>query len=87
MMISVRFGREDYDSISVTVIGRELELFDARTNLRIGLIGPVDWILVEKNAILLQANLRYGMLISPCVLQLWVGRFLVIHGKAHGGKV
>ncbi|GAU12166.1 hypothetical protein TSUD_01320 [Trifolium subterraneum] len=48
----------------------------------------------------LQATLRYGILISlvqglglgftyglaicSCALQLWVGRFLVIHGKAHG---
>ncbi|KAH0759769.1 hypothetical protein KY290_023262 [Solanum tuberosum] len=51
----------------------------------------------------LQATLRYGILISlvqglglgftyglaicSCALQLWVGRFLVTHGKAHGGEV
>ncbi|XP_061374381.1 ABC transporter B family member 20-like [Gastrolobium bilobum] len=51
----------------------------------------------------LQATLRYGILISlvqglglgftyglaicSCALQLWVGRFLVIHGKAHGGQI
>ncbi|XP_012568898.1 ABC transporter B family member 20-like isoform X2 [Cicer arietinum] len=51
----------------------------------------------------LQATLRYGILISlvqglglgftyglaicSCALQLWVGRFLVIHGKAHGGEI
>ncbi|KAJ8759893.1 hypothetical protein K2173_009994 [Erythroxylum novogranatense] len=51
----------------------------------------------------LQATLRYGILISlvqglglgftyglaicSCALQLWVGRFLVIHHKAHGGEV
>ncbi|XP_058768820.1 ABC transporter B family member 6 [Vicia villosa] len=51
----------------------------------------------------LQATLRYGILISlvqglglgftyglaicSCALQLWVGRFLVMHGKAHGGEI
>ncbi|XP_010253317.1 PREDICTED: ABC transporter B family member 20 [Nelumbo nucifera] len=51
----------------------------------------------------LQATLRYGILISlvqglglgftyglaicSCSLQLWVGRFLVKHGKAHGGEI
>ena len=51
----------------------------------------------------LQATLRYGILISlvqglglgftyglaicSCAFQLWVGRFLVIHGKAHGGEI
>ncbi|KAK7340850.1 hypothetical protein VNO77_21564 [Canavalia gladiata] len=51
----------------------------------------------------LQATLRYGILISlvqglglgftyglaicSCALQLWVGRFLVIHRKAHGGEI
>ncbi|PKA46251.1 ABC transporter B family member 20 [Apostasia shenzhenica] len=51
----------------------------------------------------LQATLRYGILISlvqglglgftyglaicSCALQLWVGRFLVRHRKAHGGEV
>ncbi|KEH21893.1 putative xenobiotic-transporting ATPase [Medicago truncatula] len=51
----------------------------------------------------LQATLRYGILISlvqglglgftyglaicSCALQLWVGRLLVIHGKAHGGEI
>ncbi|OIV91227.1 hypothetical protein TanjilG_30449 [Lupinus angustifolius] len=51
----------------------------------------------------LQATLKYGILISlvqglglgftyglaicSCALQLWVGRFLVIHGKAHGGEI
>ncbi|XP_021837052.1 ABC transporter B family member 20 [Spinacia oleracea] len=51
----------------------------------------------------LQATLRYGILISlvqglglgftyglaicSCALQLWVGRFLVTHGKAHGGDI
>lgn len=51
----------------------------------------------------LQATLRYGILISlvqglglgftyglaicSCALQLWVGRFLVSHGKAHGGEI
>ncbi|XP_031372605.1 ABC transporter B family member 20-like [Punica granatum] len=51
----------------------------------------------------LQATLRYGILISlvqglglgftyglaicSCALQLWVGRFLVRHHKAHGGEV
>ncbi|KAM7494945.1 hypothetical protein LguiB_029554 [Lonicera macranthoides] len=51
----------------------------------------------------LQATLRYGILISlvqglglgftyglaicSCALQLWVGRFLVRHGKAHGGEI
>ncbi|OIT36883.1 PREDICTED: ABC transporter B family member 6-like [Nicotiana attenuata] len=51
----------------------------------------------------LQATLRYGILISlvqglglgftyglaicSCALQLWVGRFLVTHGKAHGGEI
>lgn len=51
----------------------------------------------------LQATLRYGILISlvqglglgftyglaicSCALQLWVGRFLVTNGKAHGGQV
>lgn len=51
----------------------------------------------------LQATLRYGILISlvqglglgftyglaicSCALQLWVGRFLVTHEKAHGGQV
>ncbi|MED6207860.1 ATP-binding cassette sub- B member 6, mitochondrial [Stylosanthes scabra] len=51
----------------------------------------------------LQATLRYGILISlvqglglgftyglaicSCALQLWVGRFLVVHGKAHGGEI
>lgn len=51
----------------------------------------------------LQATLRYGILISlvqglglgftyglaicSCALQLWVGRFLVTHEKAHGGEV
>lgn len=51
----------------------------------------------------LQATLRYGILISlvqglglgftyglaicSCALQLWVGRFLVIHGRAHGGEI
>ncbi|KAF7147339.1 hypothetical protein RHSIM_Rhsim03G0127200 [Rhododendron simsii] len=51
----------------------------------------------------LQATLRYGILISlvqglglgftyglaicSCALQLWVGRFLVTHGRAHGGEV
>ncbi|XP_030514262.1 ABC transporter B family member 20 isoform X2 [Rhodamnia argentea] len=51
----------------------------------------------------LQATLRYGILISlvqglglgftyglaicSCALQLWVGRFLVTNGKAHGGEV
>ncbi|KAG0501236.1 hypothetical protein HPP92_001308 [Vanilla planifolia] len=51
----------------------------------------------------LQATLRYGILISlvqglglgftyglaicSCALQLWVGRFLVLHGKANGGEI
>lgn len=51
----------------------------------------------------LQATLRYGILISlvqglglgftyglaicSCALQLWVGRFLVTRGRAHGGEV
>ncbi|GAV76057.1 ABC_tran domain-containing protein/ABC_membrane domain-containing protein [Cephalotus follicularis] len=51
----------------------------------------------------LQATLRYGILISlvqglglgftyglaicSCALQLWVGRFLVTSGKAHGGEI
>ncbi|GAB2276653.1 ABC transporter B member 20 [Dionaea muscipula] len=51
----------------------------------------------------LQATLRYGILISlvqglglgftyglaicSCALQLWVGIFLVTHGKAHGGAI
>ncbi|KAK0592216.1 hypothetical protein LWI29_015237 [Acer saccharum] len=51
----------------------------------------------------LQATLRYGILISlvqglglgftyglaicSCALQLWVGRFLVTHGRAHGGEI
>ncbi|KAH7678000.1 Xenobiotic-transporting ATPase protein [Dioscorea alata] len=51
----------------------------------------------------LQATLRYGILISlvqglglgftyglaicSCALQLWVGRFLVSHGKANGGEI
>ncbi|KAJ6690331.1 hypothetical protein OIU85_006587 [Salix viminalis] len=51
----------------------------------------------------LQATLRYGILISlvqglglgftyglaicSCALQLWVGRFLVTDGKAHGGEI
>ncbi|KAK9169269.1 hypothetical protein Syun_001409 [Stephania yunnanensis] len=51
----------------------------------------------------LQATLRYGILISlvqglglgftyglaicSCALQLWVGRFLVSHGKGHGGEI
>lgn len=51
----------------------------------------------------LQATLRYGILISlvqglglgftyglaicSCALQLWVGRFLVTHKKAHGGEI
>ncbi|XP_031742191.1 ABC transporter B family member 20 isoform X2 [Cucumis sativus] len=51
----------------------------------------------------LQATLRYGILISlvqglglgftyglaicSCALQLWVGRFLVTHQKAHGGEI
>ncbi|XP_008233570.2 PREDICTED: LOW QUALITY PROTEIN: ABC transporter B family member 20 [Prunus mume] len=51
----------------------------------------------------LQATLRYGILISlvqglglgftyglaicSCALQLWVGRFLVSQGKAHGGEI
>ncbi|KAK7343279.1 hypothetical protein VNO77_11900 [Canavalia gladiata] len=51
----------------------------------------------------LQATLRYGILISlvqglglgftyglaicSCALQLWVGSFLVIHRKAHGGEI
>ncbi|KZV43331.1 ABC transporter B family member 6-like [Dorcoceras hygrometricum] len=51
----------------------------------------------------LQATLRYGILISlvqglglgftyglaicSCALQLWVGRFLVMQGKAHGGDI
>ncbi|KAG6670022.1 ABC transporter B family member 20 [Carya illinoinensis] len=51
----------------------------------------------------LQATLRYGILISlvqglglgftyglaicSCALQLWVGRFLITHEKAHGGEI
>ncbi|GMI80686.1 P-glycoprotein 20, ATP-binding cassette B20 [Hibiscus trionum] len=51
----------------------------------------------------LQATLRYGILISlvqglglgftyglaicSCALQLWVGRFLVMHNRAHGGEI
>ncbi|PIA38942.1 hypothetical protein AQUCO_02700259v1 [Aquilegia coerulea] len=51
----------------------------------------------------LQATLRYGILISlvqglglgftyglaicSCALQLWVGRFLISNGKAHGGEI
>ncbi|XP_057484704.1 ABC transporter B family member 20-like isoform X2 [Actinidia eriantha] len=51
----------------------------------------------------LQATLRYGISISlvqglglgfthglaicSCALQLWVGRFLVTHGRAHGGEI
>ncbi|KAK8928800.1 ABC transporter B family member 20 [Platanthera zijinensis] len=51
----------------------------------------------------LQATLRYGILISlvqglglgftyglaicSCALQLWVGRFLVLHEKANGGEI
>ncbi|KAJ4970347.1 hypothetical protein NE237_003446 [Protea cynaroides] len=51
----------------------------------------------------LQATLRYGILISlvqglglgftyglaicSCALQLWVGRFLISQGKAHGGQI
>ncbi|XP_059628189.1 ABC transporter B family member 6-like [Cornus florida] len=51
----------------------------------------------------LQATLRYGILISlvqglglgftyglaicSCALQLWVGRFLITHKKAHGGEI
>ncbi|RAL51234.1 hypothetical protein DM860_010736 [Cuscuta australis] len=54
-------------------------------------------------ALSLQASLRYGILISlvqglglgftyglaicSCALQLWVGRLLVINGKAHGGEI
>ncbi|XP_019151365.1 PREDICTED: ABC transporter B family member 20-like [Ipomoea nil] len=54
-------------------------------------------------ALSLQASLRYGILISlvqglglgftyglaicSCALQLWVGRILVINGKAHGGEI
>ncbi|XP_059666209.1 ABC transporter B family member 20-like isoform X2 [Cornus florida] len=29
----------------------------------------------------------YGLAICSCALQLWVGRFLIIHGKAHGGEI
>ncbi|MCI15149.1 ABC transporter B family member 20-like, partial [Trifolium medium] len=29
----------------------------------------------------------YGLAICSCALQLWVGRFLVIHGKANGGEI
>lgn len=51
----------------------------------------------------LQATLRYGIMISlvqglglgftyglaicSCALQLWVGRYLVTHNKANGGKI
>ncbi|KAK8593296.1 hypothetical protein V6N12_045379 [Hibiscus sabdariffa] len=51
----------------------------------------------------LQATLRYGILISlvqglglgftyglaicSCALQLWVGRFLITHDRAHGGEI
>jgi hypothetical protein len=51
----------------------------------------------------LQATLRYGILISlvqglglgftyglaicSCALQLWVGRFLISHGRANGGEI
>ncbi|KAK4425202.1 ABC transporter B family member 20 [Sesamum alatum] len=51
----------------------------------------------------LQATLKYGILISlvqglglgftyglaicSCALQLWIGRSLVAHGKAHGGEI
>lgn len=51
----------------------------------------------------LQATLRYGILISlvqglglgftyglaicSCALQLWVGRFLISHGRSNGGEV
>uniref|UniRef100_A0A7N0UE15 ABC transporter B family member 20 n=1 Tax=Kalanchoe fedtschenkoi TaxID=63787 RepID=A0A7N0UE15_KALFE len=51
----------------------------------------------------LQATLRYGIMISlvqglglgftyglaicSCALQLWVGRFLVTHNRAHGGEI
>ncbi|CAH2058721.1 unnamed protein product [Thlaspi arvense] len=51
----------------------------------------------------LQATLRYGILISlvqglglgftyglaicSCALQLWIGRFFVIHGRANGGEI
>ncbi|KAL4292146.1 hypothetical protein GQ457_14G023410 [Hibiscus cannabinus] len=51
----------------------------------------------------LQATLRYGILISlvqglglgftyglaicSCALQLWVGKFLVTHNRAHGGEI
>ncbi|XP_048566622.1 ABC transporter B family member 20-like [Triticum urartu] len=51
----------------------------------------------------LQATLRYGILISlvqglglgftyglaicSCALQLWVGRFLILHGRANGGEI
>ncbi|CAH9133381.1 unnamed protein product [Cuscuta epithymum] len=54
-------------------------------------------------ALSLQASLKYGILISlvqglglgftyglaicSCALQLWVGRLLVINGKAHGGEI
>lgn len=29
----------------------------------------------------------YGLAICSCALQLWVGQFLVTHGKAHGGEI
>ncbi|GFS34213.1 P-glycoprotein 6 [Actinidia rufa] len=29
----------------------------------------------------------YGVAICSCALQLWVGRFLVTHGRAHGGEI
>ncbi|KAK6933229.1 ABC transporter type 1, transmembrane domain [Dillenia turbinata] len=29
----------------------------------------------------------YGLAICSCALQLWVGRFLIIRGKAHGGEI
>ena len=51
----------------------------------------------------LQATLRYGILISlvqglglgftyglaicSCALQLWVGRFLILRGRANGGEI
>lgn len=51
----------------------------------------------------LQATLRYGIFISlvqglglgftyglaicSCALQIWVGRFLITHEKAHGGEI
>ncbi|KAE8657593.1 ABC transporter B family member 6 [Hibiscus syriacus] len=35
----------------------------------------------------LSLGFTYGLAICSCALQLWVGRFLVTHNKAHGGEI